>query len=85
MSNIKDIENMHTVECKDGSNILTFDTFDFEKFTKDEYKKFLLQMCISLTKDENIYRLSPEGILENRRLLFDVMDKLYTIDNEGNN
>ena len=85
MSNIKDIENMHTVECKDGSNILTFDTFDFEKFTKDEYKKFLLQMCIALTKDENIYRLSPEGILENRRLLFDVMDKLYTIDNEGNN
>ena len=85
MINIKDVENMHTVECKDGSNILTFDTFDFEKFTKDEYKKFLLQMCISLTKDENIYRLSPEGILENRRLLFDVMDKLYTIDNEGNN
>lgn len=84
MRNIKDVENMHTVECKDGSNILTFDTFDFEKFTKDEYKKFLLQMCISLTKDENIYRLSPEGILENRRLLFDVMDKLYIIDNEGN-
>ena len=83
MSNIKDIENMHTVECKDGSNILTFDTFDFEKFTKDEYKKFLLQMCIALTKDENIYRLSPEGILENRRLLFDIMDKLYTIDNGG--
>lgn len=83
MRNINNIENMHTVECKDGSNILTFDTFDFEKFTKDEYKKFLLQMCISLTKDENIYRLSPEGILENRRLLFDVMDKLYTIDNEG--
>ena len=81
MRNINNIENMHKVECKDGSNILTFDTFDFEKFTKYEYKKFLLQMCISLTKDENIYRLSPEGILENRRLLFDVMDKLYTIDN----
>lgn len=28
-------------------------------------------------------KLSPEGILENRRLLFDIMDKLYTIDNEG--
>lgn len=82
MSNIKDVENMHTVECKDGSNILTFETFDFKKFTKDEYKKRLIRMCIALTKDDNIYRLSPEGILENRRLLFDIMDKLYTIDNE---
>lgn len=82
MSDIKDVENMHTVECKDGSNILTFDAFDFEKFTKDEYKKHLIRMCIALTKDDNIYRLSPEGILENRRLLFDIMDKLYTIDNE---
>lgn len=41
-------------------------------------------MCMALTKDDNIYRLSPEGILENRRLLFDIMDKLYTIDNEEN-
>jgi hypothetical protein len=85
MINVKDVENMHTVECKDGSNILTFDTFDFKKFTKDEYKKHLIRMCIALTKDDNIYRLSPEGILENRRLLFDIMDKLYIIDNEGNN
>ena len=85
MSNIKDVENMHTVECKNGSNILTFESFDFKQFTKDEYKKYLIKMCIALTKDDNIYRLSPEGILENRRLLFDIMDKLYTIDNEGNN
>lgn len=52
--------------------------------TLDEYKKHLIRMCIALTRDDNIYRLSPEGILENRRLLFDIMNKLYTIDNEEN-